>query len=89
MILRVQRQTYPDIKLIIIMLTDSLWSITGVNNHWKDVILFSKTFLDDWQKLATKSPKRRALMDNDSHITETVVYLYTYSSDNHLISVGW
>ena len=26
-------------------------------------------------------------MDNDSCITETVVYLYTYSSDNHLISV--
>ena len=27
-------------------------------------------------------------MDNDSRITETVVYLYTYSSDNHLISVA-
>ena len=25
-------------------------------------------------------------MDNDSCITETIVYLYTYSSDNHLIS---
>ena len=23
-------------------------------------------------------------MDNDSRITETIVYLYTYSSDNHL-----
>ena len=22
-------------------------------------------------------------MDNDSRITETIVYLYTYSSDNH------
>ena len=27
-------------------------------------------------------------MDNDSRITETIVYLYTYSSDNHLISSG-
>ena len=24
-------------------------------------------------------------MDNDSRITETIVYLYTYSSDNHII----
>ena len=23
-------------------------------------------------------------MDNDSRITETVVYLYTYSNDNHI-----
>ena len=27
-------------------------------------------------------------MDNDSRITETVVYLYTYSGDNHLVSVA-
>ena len=27
-------------------------------------------------------------MDNDSPITETIVYLYTYSSDNYLISLG-
>ena len=25
-------------------------------------------------------------MDNDSRITETIVYLYTYSSDNHLLA---
>ena len=48
-------KSYPDIKLIHIMLTDSLWSIIGVNNHKKGVILFSKTFLDGWQKRATKS----------------------------------
>ena len=34
----------------------ALWSIIGVNNHWKDVILSLKTFLDGWQKRATKSP---------------------------------
>ena len=45
MILPVQRESCPDIKLIHKMLTDSLLSITGVNNHWKDVTLFSKTFL--------------------------------------------
>ena len=56
MILRVRRDSYYDIKLIYIMVTDSLWSIIGINNHGKDVILFSKTFLDGWQKRATKSP---------------------------------
>ena len=30
--------------------------------------------------------KLHTLIDNDSRITETIVYLYTYSSDNHLIS---
>ena len=69
------------------MLTDSLWSIIGVNNHWQDVILFSKTFLDGWQKRAAKLPQRRTLMD-DLRITETVVYLHTYSTGDHLISVG-
>ena len=68
-------KSYPDIKLIHIMLTDSLWSIIGVDNNWKDIILFSKTFLDGWQKRATKSPLRRTLIDNDLRITETVVYL--------------
>ena len=29
----VQRESYPDIKLIHKMLTDSLLSITGINNH--------------------------------------------------------
>ena len=38
-------KSYPDIKLIHKMLTDSLLSIIGINNRWKDVILFSKTFL--------------------------------------------
>ena len=71
------------------MLTDSLWSIIGVNNHWKDVILFLKTFLDGWQKGATKSPQRCTLMDNDVRITETVVHSYTYSSGNYLIGMGW
>ena len=28
------------------------------------------------------------IMDNDSRITETIVYLYTYSSDNHLFKSG-
>ena len=82
-------KSYPDIKLIHIILIDSLWYIIGVINHWKDVILFSKTFLDGWQKRAKKSPQRRTLMNNDSRITETVVYLYTNSSDNYLIRVGW
>ena len=36
--------------------SDSLGSIIGVINHWKYVILFSKAFLDGWQKRATKSP---------------------------------
>ena len=89
MILWVQRETYLAIELIIIVLNDSLWSIIGVNNQWKDVILFSKTFREGWQKRAIKSPQRRTLMDNDSRITEIVVYLYKYSSDNHLICVGW
>ena len=42
-------------KLIHIMLSDSLSPIISVNNDWKDVILFSKTFLDldGWQKRAT------------------------------------
>ena len=71
------------------MLTDSLWSIIGIKNHWKYVFLFSKTFPDGRQKRATKSPQQRTLMDNDLRITETVVYLYTYGSGNHLIDVGW
>ena len=66
------RKSYPDIKLIHIMLTDSLWSIIGVDNHRKYVILFSERFPDGWQKRATKS-----LMDNDSRITETVVCICT------------
>ena len=49
-------KSYPDMKPIHIMLTDSLCSVIGVNNHRKDVILFSKTFPDGWQKRATKSP---------------------------------
>ena len=36
-----------------------------------------------------KSPQQHTLMDNDSHIAETIVYLYTLSSNNHLISMGW
>ena len=42
-------------KLIHIMLSDSLSSIISVNNDRKDVILFSKTFLDldGQQKRAT------------------------------------
>ena len=64
----------PEIKLIYNMLIDSLWSIIGINNHWKGVILSSKTFLDSWQKRATKSLQRRTLMGNDSRIAETVVY---------------
>ena len=68
-------KSYPDIKLIHIVLTDNFWSIIGVNNHLKDVILFSKTLLDAWQKRATKSPWRHTIMDNDSRMTETVVYL--------------
>ena len=56
MILWVQRETYPAIELIIIVLNDSLWPIIGVNNQWKDVILFSKTFREGWQKRAIKSP---------------------------------
>ena len=39
------RESYPDIKLIHKMLTDNLLSIIGVNNHRKEIILFSKTFL--------------------------------------------
>ena len=31
----------------------------------------------------------RTLMDNDLRITETVVYLYTYSTGNHVMNVGW
>ena len=45
------------LKYSVSTLTDSLWYIIGVNNHWKDVILFSKTFQDGWQ-----------MMDNDSTI---------------------
>ena len=30
----------------------------------------------------------RYLMDNDSRIAETSLYLYTYSSDNYLLSLG-
>ena len=46
------------------MLTDNLRSI----------ILFSKTFIGDQQKRATKSPERRTLMDNLLSIcTQTVV----------------
>ena len=33
-----------------------------------------------------KLPQSHTLIDNDSSITETIVYLYTYSNDNHLIS---
>ena len=41
------------------------------------------------QKMANKSVPRNRLsdetpMDNDSRITETIVYLYTYSSDTHI-----
>ena len=39
------RESYPDIKLIHKMLTDNLLSIIGVNNHRKEITLFSKTFL--------------------------------------------
>ena len=88
MILGVQRENYPDIKLIHIMLTDSLWSIIIVNNHWKDVILFSKTFLTKACHEVT-FVAHTDMMDNDSRITKTVVYLYTYRSDNYLISVAW
>ena len=35
--------------------------------------------------MADKSVPPRTLMDNDLCITETVVYLYTYNSGNHLI----
>ena len=49
-------KSYADIKLIHTMLTDTLRSIIGVNNHWKHVICFLKTFLDSWQKRVTKSP---------------------------------
>ena len=51
-------QSYSDIKLIHIMLTDSFWLTIHhwLNNRWKDVILFLKTFLDGWEKSATKSP---------------------------------
>ena len=52
------------------MLTDSILSVIGVNNHRKDAILFSKTFLDGWQNRATKSTWRRTLIDNKSRITE-------------------
>ena len=41
----VQRENYPDIKLIHKMLTDNLLTIIGINNRWKDITLFSKTFL--------------------------------------------
>ena len=34
-------------------------------------------------------PGQCRLMENDSCVTETVVYLYTYISNNHLTSVGW
>ena len=85
MILRVQGESYCDIKLIYTMLTDSLWPIIGVNNHRKMSFYFRKHF---WM-VDKQTPKRRSLMDNYSCITETIVYLYTYSIDNHLISVGW
>ena len=44
-ILLVQRESYPDTKLIHKMLNDSLLSIIGVNYHCKNFTLFSKTVL--------------------------------------------
>ena len=48
-------------------------------------------FFQKHSKMADKACHKitlatHTLMDNDSRITETVIYLYTYSSDNHLIS---
>ena len=39
-------KSYPNMKVIHMVLTDSLRSIIGVNGHCKHVICFSKTFLD-------------------------------------------
>ena len=40
MILQFQRESYPNIKLIHKMLTGSLLSIIGVNNHWELISLY-------------------------------------------------
>ena len=60
------------------MLTDSLRSIIEKMSFY-----FRKH-----SYMADKSVPRNHLMNTDLRITETVVYLHTYSSDNHLISVG-
>ena len=46
--------------------------------------------------MADKSVPRNHLSDDtlmdkvlDSRITEIAVYLYTYNSDNHIVSMGW
>ena len=76
MIFRVQRESYSDIKLIHIMSTDSLWSITGVNNHWKDVILFSKTFLDGWTNQSIASLWHRILWFDYKYLARCLLLRY-------------